>query len=118
MDLNDATKAHAESKVRLRNAIANQERLDVATISADNCCALGKWLHGEARSRYDQRPAYRECVTAHAAFHREAGAVAKAINAGDYGRASTMLNLGTPYSAASGNVVAAIGALKKVLTPV
>lgn len=113
MDLNTAAQAHADWKVKLRLAITKQEKLDAAAISADNCCTLGKWLHGEAKSRYADLPAYRECVTRHAAFHREAGAVARAINAGDYSRAQAMLDGGTSYAAASAAVGTAILSLKK-----
>lgn len=115
MDLNEATKAHAEWKVKLRMAIAKKETLDVTTIAADNCCALGKWLHGEAKSRYGTLPAYRECVSRHAAFHREAGAIAQAINAKTYDKATAMLDGGTPYAAASAAVGTAILGLKKAV---
>lgn len=117
MDLNTASQAHAEWKVKLRMAIAKKETLDANTISADNCCPLGKWLHGEAKSAYSTLPAYRDCVTRHANFHREAGAVARLINAGDYAKAASQLDAGTPYAAASAAVGTAILGLKKALAP-
>lgn len=94
-------------------AIAKQETLDAASISADNCCPLGKWLHGDARGHYGKLPAYRECVDRHAAFHREAGAVATAINQKRFSQAEKMLEAGTPYAAASSAVGSAILGLKK-----
>ena len=27
----------------------NNETMDVGTLAKDNCCELGKWLHGEAK---------------------------------------------------------------------
>lgn len=113
MDLNQASQAHADWKVKLRMAINKKEQLDAAVISADNCCALGKWLHGEAKSLYSQRKAYLDCVDKHAAFHRAAGAVALTINRADYAKAEAMLAAGTPYAAATQAVGSAILGLKK-----
>lgn len=113
MDLNQAGAAHAEWKVKLRTAIAKHETLDVATISADNCCQLGKWLHGEAKSKYSAMAAYKDCVTKHASFHRAAGAVAAEVNAKRFKEAEAMLNAGTPFMTASSAVGSAILGLKK-----
>lgn len=113
MDFDSAGQAHAQWKVKLRMAITKQEMLDATTIAKDNCCPLGQWLHGDAKSIYGTNPAYRDCVGKHAAFHREAGAVAQAINARDYSRATKMLDAGTPYAAASSAVGSAILGLKK-----
>jgi hypothetical protein len=114
MDLDKAIQAHRDWKVKLRVAMARRMHLDVAAISADDCCLLGKWLHGEARARYGALSAYRDCLTKHAAFHREAGAVALVINASDHARADRMLDAGTPYAMASSAVGSAILAMKKV----
>lgn len=113
MDLTHASQAHADWKVKLRLAISKRERLDIITIKADNCCELGKWLHGEARTRYSTLKSYAECKQRHASFHQEAGAVAEAINRGDYAKAEQMLDAGTPYAAASSAVGSAILGLKK-----
>lgn len=113
MDLTQAAQAHAEWKVKLRMAIAKKEQMDVRTVSADNCCPLGQWLHGEAKTRWSQLPAYKDVVTKHAAFHREAGAVATAINQGLYSKAEGMLGAGTPYANATSAVGSAILGLKK-----
>lgn len=113
MDLDKAGQAHAEWKVKLRLAIAKQETLDVATIGADNCCPLGKWLHGDAKSKFGAHPAYRDCLNKHAGFHREAAAVARAINAKDFDGATKMLEGGTAYAVASSAVGSAILGLKK-----
>jgi methyl-accepting chemotaxis protein len=113
MDLTSAAQSHSEWKVKLRLAISNKDTLDAATISKDNCCALGKWLHGEAKAQFGKFPAYGDCVGKHADFHREAGKVASAINAADFERAGKMLDAGTPYAKASSAVGSAILGLKK-----
>ena len=101
MNLDNAISAHTEWKVKLRSAISSQSQLDAATISRDNCCPLGQWLHGDAKAKYGQLDAYRQCLDAHANFHREAGKVAQLINQKKYSEAETALSAGTPYANAS-----------------
>ncbi|HMM70878.1 MAG TPA: CZB domain-containing protein [Rhodocyclaceae bacterium] len=113
MDLTQAIQKHAEWKLKLRSAIANKEKMDVATISKDNCCELGKWLYGDGTAKFGAMASYATCVRKHAAFHVEAGKVARAINDGQYTAAESMLGAGTPYTAASSAVGVAIMALKK-----
>jgi methyl-accepting chemotaxis protein len=113
MDLDSAIGKHAEWKMKLRSAISKQETLDAATISRDNCCELGKWLHGDGQTSFGRLASFRECLTRHAAFHVEAGRVAATINARKYPEAMAMLNAGTGYAAASAAVNTAIMSLKK-----
>jgi methyl-accepting chemotaxis protein len=87
--------------------------MDAETISKDNCCELGKWLHGEAASTFSEFSSYTECVAKHAVFHAEAGKVARAINAKKYTAAEAMIDSGTSYTAASIAVGVAIAHLKK-----
>jgi methyl-accepting chemotaxis protein len=113
MDLSEALKAHAEWKIKFRNAISKKETMDVTTISADNCCMLGKWLHGEAKVKYGRLKSHSDCVSRHAAFHREAGKIASTINAKKFSEAEGMIASNTPFFTASNNVAVAISALKK-----
>jgi methyl-accepting chemotaxis protein len=113
MDLDSAIQKHAEWKMKFRAAISKQETMDVATISKDNCCDLGKWLHGEGRTQHGSLGTFSPVVSSHAAFHNEAGKVAVAINAKRYADAEKMLDGGTPYAAASNTVAGAIMKLKK-----
>jgi methyl-accepting chemotaxis protein len=113
MNLDSAISAHVEWKAKLQSAATSQWQLDAATISKDNFCPLGQWLHGEAKHKYGRLGAYRESVAAHAAFHREAGKIATLINKKKYQAAATALEAGGPYSAASSALVAAIDELKK-----
>jgi methyl-accepting chemotaxis protein len=113
MDLDSAIGKHAEWKLKLRSAIAKKETMDAATISKDNCCDLGKWLHGEAKAKYGQIPSHSECIRKHAAFHIEAGKVANAINSQKFTEAEAMLGSGTPFAISSSAVGVAILSLKK-----
>lgn len=113
MDLNSAIGKHAEWKLKLRSSISRKEVMDAATISKDDCCELGKWLHGEAKAKFGRLSSYADCVTKHTAFHAEAGKVASAINSKKYNEAEAMLDSGTGYSIASNAVGVAIMHLKK-----
>jgi hypothetical protein len=113
MNLESAIGKHAEWKMKFRNAISKQEQLDAASIAKDNCCDLGKWLHGEGKTQYSKLDSYVECVKTHAAFHQEAGKVASAINARKYAEAEAMIDGGTVYAKASSAVGIAVMHLKK-----
>jgi methyl-accepting chemotaxis protein len=113
MDLSEAIKAHADWKIKFRIAIAKQETMDIGSISADNCCALGKWLHGEGKIKFGHLKSHADCITQHALFHQEAGKVAQAINARQFSEAQAMIGPDTPFFTASGNVIMAIGTLKR-----
>jgi methyl-accepting chemotaxis protein len=101
MDLYAAIGKHAKWKVRFREAIENSESLDIDTISADNCCELGKWLSSDAKRLLSASPALEDCIVKHAAFHREAGRVAEAINAKKMAEATDMISRDTAYAHAS-----------------
>jgi methyl-accepting chemotaxis protein len=118
IDLDGALKKHADWKVKLRTAISNKETLDAATISKDNCCDFGKWLHDEdSHQKIAHLDSYHECVKHHAAFHRAAGKVAEVINAKKYDDADKMLGNGSAFAEASSSVGAMIMRLKKDIKP-
>ena len=108
MDLKQALAAHVEWKIKFRTALANKESLDAATIARDDCCALGKWLHGESRAKFGKLPSHVLCVARHAEFHTAAAGLARLINGGNYAEAEAMLAPNTPYSRASAAVASAI----------
>ncbi|MBL8511278.1 MAG: CZB domain-containing protein [Betaproteobacteria bacterium] len=113
MNLNEAIEKHAAWKTKFRRAISEHQTLDVATIAKDNCCDLGKWLHGEAKTLYGHTKGLLVCIDRHAAFHKEASMVAETINHKKFTEASTMLEAGTSYSSASNAVGVAIMQFKK-----
>lgn len=112
MDLHQAIEKHAEWKIKFRQAITDKGTMDAETILKDDCCELGKWLHGEAKSRFNNLSSYMECLIKHATFHIEAGKVAETINAKKYAEAETMIGPASPYTAASSAVRHAILHLK------
>ncbi|MDP2904512.1 MAG: methyl-accepting chemotaxis protein [Methylovulum sp.] len=112
-DLDKALHKHAEWKVKFRTAIAHHEKMDVATISKDNCCEFGKWLHGDTKQQLGHLESFSECLAKHAAFHIEAGKVAQAINDNRLNDAHAMLSNESGFIDASGAVGVAIMRLKK-----
>jgi len=113
IDLDKALEKHSEWKVKLRTAISKREEMDAATISRDDCCDFGKWLHHDVKSHLARQASYSDCVSKHAAFHIEAGRIANTINAKKYSEAETMLGNGSAFVAASTAVGVAIMRLKK-----
>ena len=113
MDLQEAIRTHSDWKTKFRGAIAAKSTLDVDIIRRDDCCQLGKWLHGESRPLYGPLSSHIACVKKHAVFHKEAAKIASHINDKRFAEALTMLEMGSPYATASNEVVFAIGALKR-----
>lgn len=114
MDLNNAIAAHTAWKTKLRAAITRQETMDAATISMDNQCELGKWLHREGKSQCGAKPEFTALVQKHKAFHAEAGKVATLINAKKFADADKAIEGQAQFVTASAAVSVAIMALKKV----
>jgi len=119
IDLDGALKKHADWKMKLRTAISQREKLDAETISKDNCCDFGKWLHSEdTHPQIAHLQSYHDCVERHADFHQVAGTIAHLINAKKYEDADRMLNDGNgDFIKNSSAVGAAIMRLKKDTVP-
>ena len=117
MDLDAAIDRHNEWKIIFRMAIEQRTAVDAATIGRDDCCVLGKWLYSEGKVLHGDKSPFAGLVTSHAAFHQNAGAVAEAINAGDFATAEKMLGVWSEYMDASMAVVDAIEALQKAVDP-
>jgi methyl-accepting chemotaxis protein len=98
VDLSAAIQKHAEWKFKFRNALNSHEAMDVAVISKDNKCEVGKWLHGEASALYAKTGSLSKCIVNHAAFHAEAGRVAAAVNAKKVDEVGQMLSPGSSFS--------------------
>lgn len=114
MSLDTAIQKHVDWKIKFRSAITKKETLDAATISKDNCCEFGKWLHGDGKTQYGKLDSFKTCLSKHAAFHIEAGKLASAINAGKFAEAeATLGSNSSAFSTISSEVVTSIMRLKK-----
>jgi methyl-accepting chemotaxis protein len=113
MNLDEAVKKHIEWRAKFRLAIVKKEQMDAATIGKDNCCEVGKWLHGEGKSRWGSKPEFLRALDRHKAFHAEAGKVAQLINAQKYTEADAAIGNGTAFENVSKEVSTALIFLKK-----
>ena len=112
MDLTKAIEAHVQWKTKFRAAIQKQETMDAATIGKDDCCELGKWLHGNETQKHRALASYKDAVTMHASFHKTAGQIATAINAKKFADAEKMIAIGTDFASLSAAVGVALTRLK------
>ena len=108
MNLTQAISKHIEWKVKFMSTILKQESMDTETISKDNCCELGKWLHEDGKAQFGNLASYAICLDKHATFHKEAGKIADKINEKKFSDAEAMLNVGQPYTTSSNNLNLAI----------
>jgi len=115
LDFDGAIKAHQQWRIKLRNAILKGEKLDVATIRRDDCCALGKWIYGAGGQRYGQLPLFSQLVEQHKTFHLETGRVAELVNAGKTEEANRLLQGGSPFIRAGRAVVETLNRLKQAV---
>lgn len=113
MDLNNAVQKHAEWKIKLRSAISKHEQMDVTTLSRDDCCELGQWLHGDAKARFGKHGAHADCVHKHQSFHHEVAKIATTVNAGRQAQAEDMLGAASPFAKASSALSVAFMQLRK-----
>ncbi len=110
--LQDAVAAHVNWKTRLRNAALRGTVMDAEQIARDDCCPLGRWLHGGGRGQWGHRPQFSALVDRHAEFHREASSVARLVNAQRQSEALSQLGAGTPFSRATQATLLAIRTLQ------
>jgi len=113
INLDNAIKAHADWRSKLRNAAAKHEHLDADAISRDDCCEMGKWLHGNGGKQFGSKPTFISLIAGHKAFHLEAGKVARRAN--QDGGIDMLLESGSPFSEASNEVTRLIVQIKREL---
>lgn len=108
---------HVYWTTKLRFAVTNNEILDVTTISKDDCCGLGEWLHiKHAHLKTTHHPNYHACVAKHAAFHLEAGKIATLINSKRYDDARQLFDCTSSFDYAYSNAMTAFVRLKQELS--
>ncbi len=114
--LTHALASHSQWKVRLRDAIARgTSDLTTSTVSRDDQCEFGKWLHGPLDAELVGSVHYERCVAAHRAFHRAAAATLGLALTGDAVEAEARLRPGGEFANASAAVVREILAWQKEL---
>jgi hypothetical protein len=94
LNMKDAIDAHLAWKARLKAQLegGGGEMLEVGQVASDDQCALGKWLHGEARQRFSNLPEYIDLLRLHSKFHLDAGKILIELHKGNKEIADTMLH--------------------------
>ncbi len=92
LDMRDAIAAHMRWVKRVNALIAGDdgEYIDIATVSRDDACTLGKWLHGEGREKFAHYKEYEQLLHSHAEFHLQVGDACICHNRGDIDRATQL----------------------------
>jgi len=117
IDLDNAIAVHADWRSKLRTVASRHEheQLDTDTIHRDDCCELGKWLHGPGGAQYDSRAIFVQLIAEHKHFHQEAAKVAKVANTGDSAQVEKMMESGSAFSHSTNEVSRLIVQLKSEL---
>ncbi len=92
--------------VGLLNPAEDRASVDVASLSRDDLCALGKWAHGEGGQCHAGQPGFVALLARHAEFHRAAGEVGTRVNQRRYRGAEEALTPGAPFARCTSEVVA------------
>ena len=85
------------------------EELEVAKVSCDDKCDLGRWLYGPATA-HARLPEYRDLKSSHAAFHRSVGVIVQCVHDHHIDEAKSML--GGEFFQLSNQTVRAIKSLQ------
>ena len=115
LDFDSAIKAHQQWRIKLRNAILKNEKLDAATIRRDDCCAVGKWIYGAGGRQWGNLPLFSVLVEQHKKFHQEAGHIAELVNAGKMEEANRQLQGESAFIRAGRAVVDTLQKLKAIV---
>jgi methyl-accepting chemotaxis protein len=113
IDVDAIIDGHRQWKLKLREAVESGDQIDVATLSRDDCCALGKWIYADGQ-RLRGRTSFTALVNNHAHFHQVAGQVGELINTGRYTQAEDALAPNTPFANATSDVVMVLSAAKRL----
>lgn len=96
LNFKTAIDAHMKWKVRLERCLEsnNDENLQVDTVSRDDQCVLGKWIHGVGGEHFGHLREFQEMKMEHSRFHLCAGDVLTCCLAGDKEGATQRLRSG------------------------
>lgn len=97
LDFDAAFAAHQQWRVTLRNAVSRKLTVKADELRRDDCCELGKWLHGAGGKRWGHEASFVRLIAVHRDFHQQAGKVADALMQQRYEQAGKMLDAGTPF---------------------
>ena len=115
LDFAKAAEAHHQWRVKLRNAIVRKLKVDVETLRRDDCCTLGRWLHGPGGQRWSSIPVFTDLLRTHCDFHSEAGKIGELINQRHLSEAEAMMGLSRPFHDVGQKVIANLASLRQAI---
>lgn len=108
--LSRALQTHLHWKERLLDAVHGGEIPNRRTACSDDCCELGKWLHGEGQALRGHA-GFRELLEGHRRFHASVGRVLALVDAQKLTEAEGEIMTGA-FAQHSKDVIAGIKRLK------
>jgi hypothetical protein len=113
MDFDSAIRAHVQWKTKLANYIEKPDHtLSATTVSGDQNCELGKWLHAEGK-KFANAPGFATLVADHARFHKAAGEVVRKADSGKNVSQEIALGGDSEFAKVSSAVVSELMQLKR-----
>lgn len=98
-EIDKAIGAHGSWKQKLRTAIDTGECESTPDkVKMDNNCSFGKWLHERIDPSAKSSAYYKEIVSLHAEFHKEAGAILEIALNGNKDEANNRIKLGSKFA--------------------
>lgn len=115
IDIDAALSSHTEWRLLLEDVVQGRASapLQAQRVSQDDCCELGRWLHGSGRERLGHYPAFGMLVARHRFFHQQAATVVSLHQAGEQQQAQQLL--ATRCRHASNQVIFLLKELKRGL---
>lgn len=109
-----AIDAHVKWKERLLEHLSGNadQPLDADTVSRDDQCSLGAWIHGEGSVHFSGSTTFEQLREVHARFHATAGTIVRMANNGQREQALALVQEGA-YAAASDDITLALVELFK-----
>lgn len=109
MNFDDAIKAHASWKMKLKLYIQKPDgSLSSEVVSKDNLCELGKWIYGEGEIKYGKHPEFSSLKKNHTLFHKCAANVIKKVDSGENVSEDIALGSSSEFSNASTAITTSI----------
>jgi aerotaxis receptor len=115
LDFEAAFAAHQQWRVTLRNAVSRKLSVNADELRRDDCCNLGKWLHGAGGKRWGHEASFVRLIAVHRDFHQQAGKVADVLMQQRYEQAGKMLDAGTPFVEAGKQVAQVLKQLRSLV---
>ena len=94
LDFASALAAHQAWRARVLDLLAKPDKEEVpdpVTVGRDDCCTLGRWLHGEGKTRFGVGPQFAILVAEHRGFHRTAAEIVGLLQARKLEEASRLI---------------------------